>query len=137
MATIATFTTVCDLCGTDEGVDSHVISLEQKAPVAVDVCPSCWGPAAEVLAKVMSAGTSKKVADRRVVAARGIKPQKATVTAERPAVQKTAPKKTARKSPAPQSAAPRGTPKKASATNTKVKKAIATRASQSTDTETS
>ena len=78
MATKTVITDVCDLCGTEENVEPHEITVDKKTTRVTDACPNCWGPVSDVLDNVMKAGRSKKIADRQVAAARGTR---ATVSA--------------------------------------------------------
>lgn len=98
MATTTVITFVCDLCGTDENVESHVLSLDQKTPRVVDACPGCWTPVADVLENVMRAGTSKKIADRRVAASRTTRATVSAPTSSKNAAQKKGPQNTGPKS---------------------------------------
>lgn len=115
MAQDIRITNVCDLCGAEESaelvVEPHEIKLDQKATRVTDACDPCWGPVAQVLENVMKAGTSKKIADRRVAAARTTR---ATVSA--PTVPKKSTEKpgrtTSKKTTGPKSA-PKSTAKKA------------------------
>lgn len=42
MATRTIITLECDLCGTEESVANHVLRIDRKRPLEVDVCEPDW-----------------------------------------------------------------------------------------------
>lgn len=55
MATKRVVVTICDMCGTEKGVQQHDVKVDDRA-VTLDACRPCWKPARDLHSRLMKVG---------------------------------------------------------------------------------